>query len=304
MSPIMARSGKILVRSAAAALATDCNVYQLVPCGMKVCPDCMDGDVDKTPSAVSVVLSGFNASSCTGCIPATNAGMALSNLSLALDGTYELEQTITGNGCMFSCGGQGDAGTCGTWSAMFWPLSPPSPGNPCSGPGAVAITGRFYLLYYIHGCNPGNPNATLEIRGIGFADDESFELYWVMEQGELYANELCPRTCDLQTTFDFVNSNPCQFTIGGGSPLQGTLIPNAGGHAVVTSLGASLRCPGGAAIYTHTDLHAYVGKTVVIDGMCFLVYEAWPYGHDDGAVVIEAGPFGDCYDCCHNIHQP
>lgn len=68
--------------------------------------------------------------------------------------------------------------------------------------------------------------------------------------------------------------------------------------------GWNVRCPGGGALYTDTDLSAYVGRVISVNmggqEVCFTV-TAYTGAHDsDGAIIVE-DDYDNCEDCCADV---
>ena len=276
----MLYDGKFLITNDGFAVHEDCccAAYKLIPCYEETedCYACAEGT---TPAWITVVISGIH----------------LVSECLNMEGVYCYPTSINGVGmainatfvCAFDniCFGQLDPGSL---HYTYWSSPDCSPGE---GEAHEANSSTIILRYLEDGSYKWFVEVDANWGGIW---GDYFHVFYGIVEGQ-------PESCHIQGV-----TIPNELSIG--VDCTGTAIEShphwyvaSGGTAALWAgdIEGEGRCPGGASIYTNTDLSAYVGKIVEIGNVCYAVYENPDPNPSDGAVNV-TNSYDYCEDCCND----
>lgn len=257
-------TGQLVYSPATGQLALNCEVpvvyYKLTPC-LKISGNNCTYCTGSTPYKVTIIVSGITVND--GCCDnGDNSSQKISSYSDP-NGTFVLTQN-GGDNCQWD---YTDTDKDAVRNIFFYngscSGSPDYQENYTEYRYILTRTTAFEWRLYIRPFDPITP--------------EQLELFY----GESSVDYDCTNTSSISN--NQTSSDPCDED-GYGGTVQ--IIP-----------GDNDTCPGGAAIYTDTDLSAHVGKIIKVtaDGVCYAVTQDGD--HSDGAIGAHT-EYDDCDTCC------
>ena len=245
------------------------TIYKLTPC-VEAGPTC-SGCTQTPPKFYTLEFTGIGAN--TDCIPDVDIGDLFSR-KIVSSGT--LNPTVV---CEFT--GETVTGTC-RWNGTFgtpsgWVNYSYSPERDCTGPKStntgISVTVQIVIFFEV----PFD-----SVRLAYFYDTDG------LTRVEIFKSD------------SVVPSNACVTTYSASNGTDQDPLFYSGGSCLATpgDIFGSSRCPGGAAIFTDTNLSANVGGVVELnDGVCYQVSEDTEDNVSDGGVTVVQS-CNNCPNCC------